>query len=74
MNRLVNFLAGFFMGAVLGAAGVLLTTPHSGDEFRVKARVRFDEALTEGRDVLAARRSELQARVASLKGGGLTPP
>jgi len=62
----VNFFAGFLLGALLGAAAVLLTTPRSGSALQENVRVRVDNALTEGRRAAAARRAELEARLASL--------
>lgn len=67
--RVMNFIAGFLGGLVLGAAIVLLTTPQSGSDLQAGVRARFDDILSEGRRAAAARRAELEARFASLKGG-----
>lgn len=67
--RVMNFIAGFLGGVVLGAAAVLLTTPQSGSELQAGVRSRFDGILDEGRRAAAARRAELEARFATLKGG-----
>ncbi len=67
--RVMNFIAGFLGGLVLGAAIVLLTTPQSGGDLQAGVRARFDDMLSEGRRAAAARRAELEARFASLKGG-----
>lgn len=67
--RVVNFLAGFLGGVVIGAVAVLLTTPQSGSDLQMGVRSRFDEVLAEGRRAAAARRAELEARLASLTGG-----
>lgn len=67
--RVMNFIAGFLGGVVLGAAAVLLTTPQSGSELQAGVRARFDGILDEGRRAAAARRAELEARFATLKGG-----
>ncbi len=67
--RVMNFVAGFLGGVVLGAVAVLLTTPQSGTELQAGVRSRFDGILEEGRRAAAARRAELEARFATLKGG-----
>jgi gas vesicle protein len=67
--RVMNFIAGFLGGVIIGAAIVLLTTPQSGSDLQAGTRARFDDILAEGRRAAAARRAELEARFASLKGG-----
>lgn len=67
--RVMNFVAGFLGGLIIGAVAVLLTTPQSGSELQAGVRNRFDEILEEGRRAAAARRAELEARLASLTGG-----
>lgn len=65
--RWLNFLAGFLGGVVMGAMVVLLTTPQSGSDLQNEVRSRFDDILEEGRKAAAARRAELEARLASLR-------
>jgi gas vesicle protein len=67
--RVINFIAGFLGGVVIGAAIVLLTTPKSGSDFQAEVRARFDGILAEGRKAADARRAELEARLASLRAG-----
>ncbi len=67
--RVINFIAGFLGGVVIGAAIVLLTTPQSGSDLQIEVRSRFDKILVEGRKAAAARRAELEARLASLRAG-----
>lgn len=64
--RAINFLLGFLIGALIGAATVLLSTPKSGQALKSDLRARVDDALAEGRRAAAARRAELEARLASL--------
>jgi hypothetical protein len=47
----------------------LLTTPQSGSALQEEARSRWDDALAEGRNAYAARRAELEARLAGLRTG-----
>jgi gas vesicle protein len=67
--RVMNFVAGFLGGVVIGAAIVLLTTPQSGSDFQTGVKARFDGIVDEGRRAAAARRAELEARFATLRGG-----
>ena len=66
----MRFLAGFLIGLILGALAVLLTTPLSGRDLQQGARSRFDGLMEEGRKAAAARREELEARLADLQSGG----
>lgn len=65
--RVTNFVSGFVLGAVIGAIAILLTTPQSGSALQSEVRSRFEGILAEGRKAAAARRSELEARLASLR-------
>jgi gas vesicle protein len=65
--RVMSFVAGFLGGVVIGTVIVLLLTPQSGTELQAEVRSRFDGILSEGRKAAAARRAELEARLASLR-------
>jgi gas vesicle protein len=67
--RVINFIAGFLGGVVLGAIIVLLTTPQSGSELQTSVRNRFDDIVKEGRRAAAERRAELENTLANLKSG-----
>ena len=67
--RVMNFIAGFLGGVVLGAIIVLLTTPQSGSELQTSVRNRFDNMVEEGRRAAAERRAELEDKLANLKSG-----
>jgi gas vesicle protein len=67
--KVINFALGFIVGALIGAVAVLLTTPQSGSALQEEARSRWDDALAEGRNAYAARRAELEARLAGLRTG-----
>ena len=67
--RVMNFIAGFLGGVVLGAIMVLLTTPQSGSELQTAVRNRFDNMVEEGRRAAAERRAELEDNLANLKSG-----
>jgi gas vesicle protein len=66
--RAINFSLGFLIGAVVGATLVLLTTPQSGSDLQMNVRNWYTGILDEGRRAAAARRAELEARLATLKG------
>lgn len=67
MTRVINFMSGFVVGLIIGSVTVLLTTPQSGSSLQSEARSRWDNAVAEGKKAAAARRAELEARLASLK-------
>ena len=67
--RVINFVAGFLVGAAIAAIAVLLMTPKSGSDLQVEIRARFDGMLAEGRKAAAARRGELEERLTNLKAG-----
>lgn len=67
MMKLVNFLFGLVIGALIGAAVILLTTPQSGSALQAEARARWDRAMEEAKQASSARRVELEARLASLQ-------
>jgi gas vesicle protein len=67
--RVINFVAGFLVGAAIAAIAVLLMAPQSGSDLQVEIRSRFEGMLAEGRKAAAARRAELEERLTSLKAG-----
>jgi len=69
MTRLFNFLFGLLLGGIIGASVVLLIAPQSGQETQQQFRARWDSILEEGRRAFAARRAELEARMADIQAG-----
>jgi gas vesicle protein len=67
--RVINFVAGFLVGAAIGAIVFLLITPQSGSDFQMEVRSRFERIVAEGRKAAAARRAELEERLSSLRTG-----
>jgi gas vesicle protein len=57
----MRFLVGFFIGLIIGAGIVLLTTPQSGSDLQRRVRSRYEETLEEFRRARAERLAELQA-------------
>ena len=69
MNKIFNFLAGAFCGAIVGATAALLMTPSSGQQLREDAMSRWEEALHEARVAMEETRQELQAQFEQMKEG-----
>lgn len=65
--KAVNVLAGFVVGAAVGAALVLLLTPRSGAEIQQAIQDRAQAALEQGQEAAEMRRLELTERLESLK-------
>jgi gas vesicle protein len=65
--KVLRFLSGFAIGAVMGAIAVLLTTPQSGEDLQKQLRQRADHVMDEGRRAAAERRAELEAQFAQSK-------
>ncbi len=55
------FVAGLVIGGVLGLLWGLFNAPRSGAETQRLIADRFQEAVTEGRQAMAAREQELRA-------------
>jgi gas vesicle protein len=66
---MIRFLTGFWIGALIGAVAVILTTPQSGSDLQESVRHRIDDVLAEGRKAAEWRRAELEARLADLRAG-----
>lgn len=67
MQRTLSFLVGAFTGALVGATLMVLFTPASGETVRSDLRNRIDALRTQMQDAAAARRSELEAQLDSLR-------
>jgi gas vesicle protein len=69
VRKVVNFLAGFFVGALFGGAAGLLFAPYGGTELQERIRGRIEELAKEGRRAAAARQAELEAQLEAFKSG-----
>ncbi len=67
MDKILRIFSGLLVGAVVGAALVLLFAPRSGAETRQLIQERIDDVLAEGRQAAEARRLELMTRFETLK-------
>lgn len=67
--RVLNFMLGLLIGAILGAGVVLLTTPQSGEDVQRLTREKMDSLLNEGRRAFETRKAELEKRMTSIQAG-----
>jgi gas vesicle protein len=71
MQKFFNFMAGIFMGAVVGAVAGVMMAPASGDELRDQFQNRADDMVADLKDAVASERKRLEAELESLKRGEL---
>jgi gas vesicle protein len=64
---MLRIVAGLLLGAMVGAAVVLLLTPRSGVDTQQLIRDRIQAVLDEGRQTAEARRQELRTQFEALK-------
>jgi len=69
VRKIINFLGGFLVGGLTGAAVGLLLAPYGGAELQDRLRARLDGLMEEGRDAAAARQAELEAQLEAFKRG-----
>ena len=67
MNRVISFLSGAVMGALVGSTLALLLTPASGDELRSKMQLQVQKIQQEVKNAAESRRAELEEQLASLR-------
>ena len=69
MRKVVNFLAGFLVGGLTGAAVGLLIAPEPGSKLQKRIQARMDELVQEGRKAAAARQAELEEQLEAFRRG-----
>lgn len=67
MNRVMSFLTGAVMGALVGSTLALLLTPASGDEIRLKMQEQIQKIQEEVKTATESRRGELEEQLATLR-------
>ncbi len=67
MNKILSFLTGAIMGAVVGAAVAILMAPSSGEELRGQIQERSIQLSDDIKSIAAERRAELERELASLR-------
>jgi gas vesicle protein len=67
MNRVISFMAGAVMGALVGSTLALLLTPASGEELRSRMAEQAQRIQDEVKTATQTRRIELEEQLASLR-------
>lgn len=67
MNKILGFLAGITVGAVVGGAASLLFTPKSSEKLRIEASSRWQDALADARTEMERTQEQLQAQYEQIK-------
>jgi len=67
MNKIVNFMFGMILGAVVGASIAILLAPSSGEELRGKIQGEVERVRDEMQLAAETRRAELEQQLAQLQ-------
>ena len=67
MRKILSFLSGAIMGALVGATLALLFAPSSGESMRTQLQERVKALQEEVRKAAAERRAELEEQLAGLR-------
>ncbi|MEJ5225832.1 MAG: hypothetical protein WHV44_15345 [Anaerolineales bacterium] len=67
MRKMLGFLMGVFVGALVGSTITLLLTPESGEQLRAELRARGERFFLEIRSAADARRAELERQLEDLR-------
>lgn len=67
MRKMMSFLSGAVMGALVGATIALLMAPSSGDDLQGELRQRFSQFKDELTQAASARRVELETKLAEMR-------
>jgi gas vesicle protein len=67
MNRVISFLSGAVLGALVGVTLALLLTPESGEDLRLKMQEQALKIQGEVKAATEARRTELVEQLAALR-------
>ena len=67
MNRVISFMSGAIMGALVGSTLALLLTPASGDEIRLKIQEQVQNIQEEVKTATESRRIELEGQLSTLR-------
>lgn len=69
MRKVLCFLGGATLGAIIGMVLVLLFTPMSGEELRSQAQQRAQRTVDDVRTTVAEERKRLETELEALKQG-----
>lgn len=67
MRKLLSFLSGVVMGALVGATAAVLLAPSSGEELRGEIRSRASRFVDEIQEAAKERRAEMEHQLELLR-------
>ncbi len=67
MRKLLSFLVGVLLGALVGASLALLLTPAPGKDLQAQMQERVQYIGNEVKNAAAARRAELEKQLAEMR-------
>ena len=67
MNKVINFMVGLVLGAVVGGSIAVLLAPSSGEELRGKIQGEIQRVQDEMQLAAETRRAELENQLAQLR-------
>ena len=67
MRRMLGFLIGIFVGALVGSTVALLMAPESGEKLRGELRARGQGFMNDVRHAADSRKIELRGRLETLR-------
>ena len=67
MNRLLSFLSGAVMGALVGVTVAILLAPSSGEELRLQMKSRAQQIQEDVKSAATERRTELEQQLETLR-------
>lgn len=67
MNKVIGFVSGAMLGALVGATASLFFKPNSGEDLRAQATARWEAALTEARDEMQRTQRVLERQLTDLR-------
>jgi len=70
MRKFFSFVAGLMSGSIVGATAALLLAPSSGEELRLEAQARWEEALDEAKKAMEETRLQKEREYQMMKEAG----
>ncbi len=67
MRRMLNFVMGAGIGALVGATLAVLLAPSSGEELREEVQARFSRFRDEVQEAAKDRRAEMEKQLARMR-------
>ncbi len=67
MNKIINFVAGATLGALVGATAAILLAPMSGEELQTQIKDQVEQIQLEVKTAASDRRAELEDQLSTLR-------